>query len=351
MTTDVGANLIAPHSPVDTAVPLRIWLCSHPRTASNVLAKQFRGHPQLASKEYTFFKAFSYGPERPSRAVGEETRPDAEQATYQNGFNELQRFLSEIEQEGKIIFIKEHFYMLLDPRVAATTLNAQLRIPCPQVVDQNITDTAPDVDVVNRNGLALRTNPSVLPDSFMRTLAPILQIRHPAIAIPSLYRAVHQAAGSVDVNSDDFARGTTFAWERIVFDWYCEHVYTQRKQTTRGHHSWPLVVDGDDLVNENERVVSAICALANLDVKGVAVKWQPANEEIKSNQSDGVNVFLSTLHSSNGIIQTGIREGSLSIEKEAEKWVEEFGPEIANKLREVTEATMDDYKYLMQYRI
>ena len=79
--------------------PLRIWHCSHPRTASNVLAKQFRDHPKLAPKEYTFMTAFLYGPERLDEQGGDKKPPDADKATFQNCFDELQDFMASAEQQ------------------------------------------------------------------------------------------------------------------------------------------------------------------------------------------------------------------------------------------------------------
>ncbi|KAL8754139.1 MAG: hypothetical protein Q9199_004558 [Rusavskia elegans] len=332
--------------------PLRIWHCTHPRTASNVLAKQFRGHPQLASKEYTFMTAFLFGPEKLSGAPKvSKPVPNQEKATFQNGFDELQDFLARIEREGKHIFIKEHISFVLDPRVLAARFppsDSQPLKPCPKVVDRTNADGA---DSMNGNSNVDKTNPSVLPDSFIRTLSPIIQIRHPAISIPSYYRACISVASENHVDSEGFITATTFAWPRIIFDWFCEHVYPHRKETFRGHDSWPLVVDGDDLVNENERVMTAICSLADLDMKGVMREWDPISEEIKQKQPENVQRFLSTLQASNGIIKSGLKGEDIVVEEEAEKWVKEFGPKIGNRLKEAVEATMDDYLYLAQFRI
>ncbi|KAI4193346.1 MAG: hypothetical protein LQ350_008364, partial [Teloschistes chrysophthalmus] len=121
--------------------------------------------------------------------------------------------------------------------------------------------------------------------------------------------------------------------------------------TPRGAQSWPLVVDGEDLVNDNERVISAICSLANLDIQGVTNEWQPMDEDVKSKQPVNMQTYLSTIQASSGVIKSGYKEGELSIDKEAEKWVAEFGSEIGNRLKGIAEAAMEDYLYLMQFRI
>ncbi|KAL8999033.1 MAG: hypothetical protein Q9169_002031 [Polycauliona sp. 2 TL-2023] len=326
--------------------PLRIWHCTQARTASNVLAKQFRAHPQLAPKEYTFMIALenSGGIREPSHAA---------KATFQNAFHDIQEFLASAEQEGKHIFIKEHIWFMLDPRVKAAALPSESR-PLksgPEVFAQAADSSANSGSFLDGDGRGNKTNPSVLPDSFMRTLAPIIQIRHPAIAIPSYYRAITFANPEHDVHSQDLFAATTLAWCRMTFDWFCEHVFPRRKDTSRGHDSWPLVVDGDDLLNENERVIAAICSIASLDVKWVVGEWDAASEENKQKISEQHRPWVSTLQASNGVIKSGLKGEDIKIGDEAETWIKEFGPAIAKKLKELVEATMDDYLYLAQFRI
>ncbi|KAI4244454.1 MAG: hypothetical protein LQ352_006789 [Teloschistes flavicans] len=223
--------------------------------------------------------------------------------------------------------------------------NGQPPAPCPRVVDETVESTA------GQNPIAERINPSILPDSFMRTLSPIIQIRHPALTVPSCYRAYMKSLQPFDVFSEEFLTNESFAASKMVFDWYCTHVYPERKRIPRGIQSWPLVVDGEDVANDNERVISAICSLAKLNVKGVTDEWQPVSKDIISKQPREVQSFGSTLQSSSGVIRSGLKADELSIDKETEKWVEEFGSKVGNRLREIAEAAMDDYMYLRQYRV
>ncbi|KAL8635007.1 MAG: hypothetical protein Q9228_007461 [Teloschistes exilis] len=336
------------HRSTERAIPLRIWHCTHPRTASNLLAKQFENHPQLALKGYTFFDAHLFGPESAREWKATSDKPGADKATYQNSFNELQQFLERIEQEGKSVFIKEHISFILDParKAASSPLsNGRLPQPCPRVVDE----TVQSID--GQTLVTERTNPSVLPDSFMRTLSPIIQIRHPVLSVSSRYRASCKSRGPPDIFAVEYLLQDLYAAPRMVFDWYSEHVYPNRKLIARGAQSWPLVLDGEDLVNDNERVISAICTLANLDIQGVTNEWQPVSEDLKSKQPVNVQTYLSTIQNSSGVIKSGYKEGNLSIDKEAEKWTGEFGSEVANRLKEIAEAAMVDYTYLTQYRI
>ncbi|KAL8780123.1 MAG: hypothetical protein Q9194_001093, partial [Teloschistes cf. exilis] len=81
--------------------PLRIWHCSHARTASNVLAKQLRDHPQLTSVAYTFMSAFMDGPESLAGEMMNKEAPteDAKDATYQNGFNHMTESIIKAEKD------------------------------------------------------------------------------------------------------------------------------------------------------------------------------------------------------------------------------------------------------------
>ncbi|KAL8687326.1 MAG: hypothetical protein Q9218_006468, partial [Villophora microphyllina] len=96
---DGESMLDSSHLATERAVPLRIWHCTHPRTASNLLAKQFQGHPRLAPKGYTFFDAYLFGPENLKVAATKSKKPGADKATYQNAFNELQHSLQDVEQK------------------------------------------------------------------------------------------------------------------------------------------------------------------------------------------------------------------------------------------------------------
>ncbi|KAL8953816.1 MAG: hypothetical protein Q9222_000325 [Ikaeria aurantiellina] len=336
------------------AVSLHIWHCSHPRTASNVLAKQFRSHPQLAHKEYPFYNAYLHGPERLNYMIEESHQQGTESATYQKAFNDLQQSVSAIAKEGKHTWIKEHMSFILDPTVAATKFprsDGHAPLPCPKVVDQAADGMLEEGGYPNSGVSVKRTNPSILPDAFMRTLSPIFQIRHPAISIPSYYRAGMKAAGELQILSDGFSNPTSYAWDRVMFDWYCEHAYPQRKEVPRGHKSWPLIVEGEDLVNDNERTVSAICSLANIDVAGVAKEWQPVSDEVKQKQTADIKNYLSTLQDSKGVIKSGRDPNEVSIEEEHKKWEQEFGADIAGQLKHAVQATMDDYLFLAKFKI
>ncbi|KAL8972762.1 MAG: hypothetical protein Q9183_000377 [Haloplaca sp. 2 TL-2023] len=284
--------------------------------------------------------------------------PGADKATYQDGFNELQQHITIVEQESKTTFIKEHPSFMLDPTVVAQRippLNRKSTRSCPRVVDLASLPTvctAADDRSTNGDDSSRKTNVTVLPDGFIHSLSPIIQVRHPALAVPSFYRALKDIDDpDADLWSDEFVWGISPAWPRMLFDWFCDHKYPERKMNPRSCQSWPLVVDGDDVINDNERIISSICSLANLDVAGITKEWQPAEEEVKSRQLSVVQRFLSTLQASSGIVRTGYKQGEVSIEREAKKWVNDFGPDVATRMKDIVEGNMADYEHLMQYKL
>src|ERR1700729_3691017 len=101
----------------------RIFICTHPRTASNLFIRLFENNPDLSIASYSFQDAFLLGPESlmgsySAQRISQRGRltPDA---TYQNGFNKLQKFIADAEAAGKIPFIKEHLYWITDPQIVA----------------------------------------------------------------------------------------------------------------------------------------------------------------------------------------------------------------------------------------
>ena len=66
---------------------------------------------------------------------------------------------------------------------------------------------------------ALTANPTVLPESFMNSVHPVILIRHPALMIPSYYRILKEVHGA-HVDDEDFPVNAIFRWSRLIFDYY-----------------------------------------------------------------------------------------------------------------------------------
>ncbi|KIM77505.1 hypothetical protein PILCRDRAFT_825279 [Piloderma croceum F 1598] len=292
----------------------RIFIFSHPRTASNLFKRLFENHPDLSITDYTFFDAFLYGPEALSRRniAQRGITPDA---TYQSCFNKLQKFIADAEAAGKIPFIKEHVYFITDPQTIAANV-----ICLPNGTPRSIINAKPTIEgSAIAKSLSLPANPTVLPNDFLTTFLPVILIRHPAKIVPSYYRASRDVSGAT-VFDEDFPVNVSLRWSRLIFDWY-EEYYCISEIEQR-----PIVIDAEDMINDSHYVAEKFCAMTGLDPKHVQYSWT----EVTEAPSPIHERFASTLRNSTGIIRKD--QTPIIIEDEAKKWAEEFGEEVSHAI-------------------
>jgi hypothetical protein len=145
-------------------------------------------------------------------------------------------------------------------------------------------------------------NPTVLPDRFLKTFAPVITIRHPAKQIGSLYK-VAVAAGGWSTKDLQFEMLATYKFSRLVFDYFCGLYLSEQPQASEaGPIAWPIVIDGDDLINDAERITQRFCQLTGLDANGVIYKW----EKVELNDAFDA-VWFGTLEKSTGILKNEVR--------------------------------------------
>jgi hypothetical protein len=245
----------------------------------------FESHPDLSVISYTFYDAFFFGPEHLSRM-----RPGSqnEEATYQSRFNQLQKFIADAEAAGKIPFIKEHLNFITDPQVIAANI---ICVPNGTPYVPNARPTIEDSTSALEKSISLPANPTVLPNDFLKTLSPVILIRHPAKIIPSFYR-VSKATNGVMVFDEDFPAYASLRWLRLIFDWY-EEYYSISKIEQR-----PIVIDMEDMINDPHNIAEKLCVIIGLDPKYVQYSWAEKTDECSLLTA----VFLSMLRKSTGII-------------------------------------------------
>jgi hypothetical protein len=201
-------------------------------------------------------------------------------------------------------------------------------------------------------------NPSVLSDEYLRTWQMAFVIRHPALAFPSMFRAMEKMTKEGILNEDG-VRGTspnstlTLKWTRMLFDWCAE----QAEQLSNGPQreaAMPLLLDAHDVIH-NPNVVLRFAERAGLDKDAVQFEW---NAEEKKLDWGSLNDFgkrsqaimLSTLQNSTGIVKDKAPE-VVDLKAEAEKWKQEFGPEVGAMLEKAVLDAMPDYEYLREKRV
>lgn len=96
-------------------------------------------------------------------------------ASFQSGFDDLQDLVKDCEVQGKNTWVKDHSCFLVEPVTQCKYLNgadSTHEIPWTVKADSESTSNA-------------KTNPTALPDGFLKTWLPTFLIRHPAVVFPS----------------------------------------------------------------------------------------------------------------------------------------------------------------------
>lgn len=182
------------------------------------------------------------------------------------------------------------------------------------------------------------SNFTLVPDSIMfhPGTVPILTFRHPARLMPHGFIALRDG----EHNPDDFNFKfvANLRWQRAMYAWY------------EANGISPIVVDADDYMSSPE-FVKKLCAEAGLDPEAAIFKWERTPEEVRSQFPPPARFLLKTLWDSEGLRPELAKKDTPDIEVEVEKWKRDFGDETAQLIREVVEASMDDYEYLNEKRL
>ncbi|EAS35829.3 uncharacterized protein CIMG_01183 [Coccidioides immitis RS] len=333
----------------------RFFLLSHPRSASNLLVRMLGldQQPQVAKRwlnGYFFIESYFLSDKLGLRLKNVMDWTDDERTqmrhAYQGAFDTLQNHVSEAEKEGKIVFVKEHSYLLLEPV-------HQFKF---HYGEDSVTEGPWTLDVHESYGTNLTRsegNITLLPDEFLDTWNPIFLIRHPALMFPSFYRAM------VDVHKMDDREVDDDMWvdmnilmslycPRTTYDWYAKR-RGKAGDSEDQRDVCPIVVDADDVINHPE-VVLKLSDKIGLDRDSLRFTW-----EAKIIKEDGeINLksqrMLSTLAASQAVLKDKAA-GNIDIDVEAKKWREEFGEKVAENLNRLVRSSMPDYEYLKDKRM
>lgn len=195
-------------------------------------------------------------------------------------------------------------------------------------------DDIEPISLTDRNAPnQVHTNPTSIPDTFLLTLRPIFQIRHPMLMFPSILRAEKKALGCPHPSSPMVAITLTLSHSRALYDWYLNHETGPR----------PQVIDADDIISD-KNAVRHICVEAGLDPDAVQYEWETREEPNPMRA-----IFLSTLYESTGIIPSLSSRGR-DFEEEKAKWKAEFGDDDGEDLAKFVLDAMPDYNYLLSQR-
>ncbi|KAH8668287.1 hypothetical protein BGZ60DRAFT_431555 [Tricladium varicosporioides] len=331
-----------------TPPPRRIFLITGPRTASNLLVKilapdsQPEVQPAGPHGGYYFLPAVLAINQLHVRGkhVDEWTEDERTKMmhAYQAGLNNLEAYTREAESNGKIAFVKEHANMFFGPQAGS-----KLQFP-----GREVKDTPWVAELAGKTERSVK-NETLIPDELLKSFTPAFLIRNPVLAFPSFLRTmVKLPPGVVSSVEAELPIGMTLTAHRSMYEFYAD-LYS--KEPKGDGESWPLVLDADDVIN-NQDIVIRMAELLGLDSSKLQFSWEAKTKE-QIEQTPAIwKVMLSSLDASHGILpEKAASSQTLDIDVEAKKWKEEFGEERGTTVERLVREAMPDYEYLNSKRM
>ncbi|KIK70300.1 hypothetical protein GYMLUDRAFT_255450 [Collybiopsis luxurians FD-317 M1] len=327
----------------------KIFLYSHPRTRSNLFIRLLETHPQIMSKQYPFMYGFQKGPENQwpdeikehifqfSGETKEEGEKKYAHLTFQAGLDDIEKLLKEAQEKERFCVIKEHTVYMFDSKF----LNSHIGFgskdslkPQPVMVDRKLDVIGPEVE------LDLPSppfpNPTLLPDRLLATMSPVVLIRHPIFTYPSYLRAISIVGGS---RLTELSLMATYRWQRIIYDFYRAYY---NKTDPEGKRDWPIVIDGDKLVEDTEGQMKKFCALVGLTESEIEYSW----DSLGRSENRLLDAFVGTINESTGVIKAPDSSKIPNLDEQVKRWTDEWNEEVAQNMKEAVESSLQDYEYL-----
>lgn len=313
------------------------WLVTHPRTASHLLVRilnlEEQGSRPGPARGYFFMPSLPKRYElvgKPVRDWTEDERLEI-QEIEQKCVESLKSHIEEAAEQNQMVFIKEHALLANHP-----LLENEDTMGAGSIVTE--LSWLPVVDGQSRTRTAL--NKTIFSDEWLQTWNPTFLIRHPALAIPSLYRAMrHEVFGRSKPEPNVIERN--YVWQRTLLEFY-ENAYDDEDH-------YPIVLEADDVIKSPDLMIQ-YAKLVGLDPEKLRFSWDKAAEEELNSMSEQRRIMLSSLHESAKADPSKIA-GNLSIEEERTKWQAEFGQKDAERLETWVRAAMPHYEYMRSKRL
>ena len=163
-------------------------------------------------------------------------------------------------------------------------------------------------------------NPTVLPDAFLKNMAPICLIQHPAYTFPSSYRAAQ-----LNVRGSEFFINASPRWGKLLVDWYTATTGTK-----------PLVYDEADLIHE-PGTIQRLCRALSIDESKLQ-KSRDTMPQPELGEPDATPAGKARK-----------QDDEIDLDEEARGWAKEFGVDAAETIKGFVLGAMDDYSYLRRF--
>ena len=356
-----------------TTTPQRFYLITYPRTASNLLIRilGLDEQPNMAAGHdrggYIFLPVIKLITDMGLRQKSVQNWTDDEimhvKAAYKDCFDDFQQTLARVSKNEHSIYVKEHVHFLIDP----TTLSKHV-FGSPvdkEEAAKRCDDGMWTLEHLQPHSLSdgdgspgptgCATNITLLPDEFLQMWKPTFLIRHPALAFPSLYRALLVLEGTGN-ESDDSVLGEhcmTLRWTRSLYDWYSEYYREDEGSCSSSEDGdgveCPVVLDADDIM-ANPDQVARYSALLRMDPGKLSFSWLPATDREMSRLDVPTKRYLDTLLASGGVRKDKM-SGDVNLERLAREWREESGPRVGYRLARLVKEALPDYEFLKARRL
>ncbi|TKX27654.1 hypothetical protein C1H76_0078 [Elsinoe australis] len=328
--------------------PKRNWLFTYPRTASNLLLKildlksqplTYPGNglflPIMMTRQGQLMKT---GPV-PLPSLSEEDRT-ALMTAYTTAITKIQS----AAPSDQPLFISEHANWITEP-VALTT----------SILGPDAAQESPwTVPILGFDAQHSPANETFMPDAFLLSFAPSFIIRHPALALTSMFRAQRDMYGPEmalrSLQAPWWREVTSVIPSRKLYDWYVGQFPQYSNGDATSSVKWPIVLDADDILGSPE-MVRKYAAATGLDVEKLKFEWEPERKPGEKFLGPKFQErFSDTIANSTGIRQDK-KAGELDLGKEVGRWKEEFGEEAAGELEKRLKEEMESYEYLRERRL
>lgn len=260
-----------------SGAPLRVFIFDGTRLRSHLFFRYFSTHPDVSPIYHPFLTAAMFGPEQLAQHLKHSDMRKHELEvdmvplqvpdTYASNRAAFEAAVAKAEEAGKVPISNEHWFNVFREQVVLDLIRDKIKEP-------------------NELG----RNPTHLPDEFFDTLTPIILIRHPALAVRSIYRDALKVTKQRP-GDEDFSLITENKSLRLLFDYF----KAQGRQ--------PAVVDAEDILWRTDDMTKNLFAKlgGGLDPKKLNDSWNPATKEEIENLNPLVYMLTKDIQESSGI--------------------------------------------------
>ncbi|KAI9781401.1 MAG: hypothetical protein M1839_005995 [Geoglossum umbratile] len=322
-----------------------ILLVAHPRACSSAFERIFiQNHQHVDCFHEPFGDAYWLGPERQGERY-EEVRGSTGLAhlTYKSVVDGIKKMCELASLESKRLFIKDMaFFLFPSPGQEAN-------------IAQSFGQTNPEPQ-----------NPTMLPRKVLEKFHFTFLIRHPRLSVPSYYRLSlppHKDRSRVrEFDSSDLG----YSELRRLFDYLRSEelvgptiANSPRKdspdRTSSSNNRVEIcVVDAEDLLNRPDVVISAYCRSTGITYDPNMLHWEKRHDQKRAASIInrwGFDIYFHKTALDSKTIQCSAQRKGRDNELSYQLWIEEFGIDGAEVIRNAVESQLDDYNHLKQFAL